>query len=229
MISRQREPRRRSVPHDRADVGVRTEAVLAVVLLEPTPTPHHEPDEGGQEHEALHAPDRRHRIARPWSGHVHRPMRSIGDEPERFACPGRDSNPHDQRSADFESAAYANSATRAGGRVSVAASAEGLDGLHDEARSGKPRSISDEDVERVIVKTLQEKPSNATHWSTRSMAAATGMPQSAVSRIWRAFGLEPYEFEDFKPEVQRLKRRGRIGDGPALKSRVVIGRVRAGW
>jgi len=57
----------------------------------------------------------------------------------------------------------------------------GFDGLHDEPRPGKPRSISDEDVERVIVKTLEEQPANATHWSTRSMAAATGMSQSAVS------------------------------------------------
>ena len=51
----------------------------------------------------------------------------------------------------------------------------GFDGLHDEPRPGKPRTISDEDVERVIVKTLEEQPANATHWSTRSMAAATGM------------------------------------------------------
>src|SRR3954447_3558425 len=67
----------------------------------------------------------------------------------------------------------------------------GLDGLHDEPRPGKPRSIRDEDVERVIVKTLEQQPANATHWSTRSMAAATGMSQSAVSRIWRAFALNP--------------------------------------
>ena len=66
----------------------------------------------------------------------------------------------------------------------------GLDGLHDEPRPGKPRSISDEDVERVIVKTLEEQSANATHWSTRSMAAATGMSQSAVSRIWRAFAAQ---------------------------------------
>jgi transposase len=66
-----------------------------------------------------------------------------------------------------------------------------LDGLHDEPRPGKPRSISDEDVERVIVKTLEEQPVNATHWSTRWMAQATGMSQTAISRIWRAFGLKP--------------------------------------
>jgi transposase len=75
---------------------------------------------------------------------------------------------------------------------------QGLDGLHDEPRPGKPRTISDEDVERVIVKTLEEKPKCATHWSTRSMASATGMSQSAVSRIWRAFGLKPHQTETFK-------------------------------
>jgi transposase len=74
----------------------------------------------------------------------------------------------------------------------------GLDGLHDEPRPGKPRSIGDDDVERVIVKTLEEQPPNATHWSTRSMAAATGMSQTAVSRIWRAFGLKPHQTEAFK-------------------------------
>jgi transposase len=74
----------------------------------------------------------------------------------------------------------------------------GFDGLHDEPRPGKPRSIGDEDVERVIVKTLEEQPLNATHWSTRSMAAATGMSQTAVSRIWRAFGLKPHQTETFK-------------------------------
>jgi transposase len=74
----------------------------------------------------------------------------------------------------------------------------GFDGLHDEPRPGKPRSITDGDVERVIVKTLEEQPKDATHWSTRSMAAATGMSQSAVSRIWRAFGLKPHQREAFK-------------------------------
>src|SRR5579862_6099319 len=74
----------------------------------------------------------------------------------------------------------------------------GLDGLHDEPRPGKPRSIRDQDVERVIVKTLEEQPAGATHWSTRSMAAATGMRQSAISRIWRAFGLKPHQTEAFK-------------------------------
>ncbi|MFI6865253.1 IS630 family transposase [Streptomyces sp. NPDC050421] len=74
----------------------------------------------------------------------------------------------------------------------------GLDGLSDEPRPGAPRKISDADVERVIVKTLEERPKNATHWSTRSMAAATGMSQSAISRIWRAFALAPHRSETFK-------------------------------
>lgn len=73
-----------------------------------------------------------------------------------------------------------------------------LDGLHDEPRPGVPRSITDEMVERVIVKTLEETPRDATHWSTRSMASATGMSQSAISRIWRAFGLKPHLTETFK-------------------------------
>src|SRR5436309_7045484 len=73
-----------------------------------------------------------------------------------------------------------------------------LDGLHDEPRPGKPRTISDQDVERVIVKTLEETPADATHWSTRSLAKATGMSQSTVSRIWRAFGLKPHVSESFR-------------------------------
>jgi transposase len=73
-----------------------------------------------------------------------------------------------------------------------------LDGLHDELRPGAPRTIGDDDVERVIVKTLEQAPPNATHWSTRSLAAATGMSQSAVSRIWRAFGLKPHLVDSFK-------------------------------
>jgi len=76
--------------------------------------------------------------------------------------------------------------------------AQRLDGLHNEPRPGAPRTISDADVERVIVQTLEKSPRDATHWSTRSMAQATGMSQSAVSRIWRAFGLKPHLAESFK-------------------------------
>ena len=73
-----------------------------------------------------------------------------------------------------------------------------LDGLSDEPRPGAPRTIGDEQVEAVIVKTLEEQPRHATHWSTRSMAAEMGMSQTAVSRIWRAFGLKPHLVEQFK-------------------------------
>ena len=73
-----------------------------------------------------------------------------------------------------------------------------LDGLHDEPRPGAPRSIGDDDVERVLVKTLETTPRDATHWSTRSMAASTGLTQSAISRIWRAFGLKPHLVDTFK-------------------------------
>jgi transposase len=90
-----------------------------------------------------------------------------------------------------EIAARLGCATQTVGRWRGRFARRGLEGLHDEPRPGKPRSVTDDDVERVIVKTLEEKPSNATHWSTRSMAAATGMSQTAISRIWRAFGLKP--------------------------------------
>jgi transposase len=73
-----------------------------------------------------------------------------------------------------------------------------LEGLSDEPRPGVPRSITDTQVEEVIVKTLEETPADATHWSTRSMARATGMSQTAVSRIWRAFGLKPHLAETWK-------------------------------
>lgn len=81
----------------------------------------------------------------------------------------------------------------------------GLDGICDEPRPGVPRKITtDAGVERVIVKTLEERPANATHWSTRSMAQATGMSQSAISRIWRAFALAPHRSETFKLSTDPL-------------------------
>src|SRR5829696_4476326 len=74
-----------------------------------------------------------------------------------------------------------------------------LEGLSDAPRPGRPRVIGDEQVEQVIAKTLEERPSTAdTQWSTRSMAAATGMSQSTVSRIWRAFGLKPHLVQTWK-------------------------------
>jgi transposase len=74
-----------------------------------------------------------------------------------------------------------------------------LEGLSDEPRPGRPRTISDERVERVITATLEQEPPNGdTHWSTRSMARSAGMSQSAVSRIWRAFGLKPHVVQTWK-------------------------------
>jgi transposase len=74
----------------------------------------------------------------------------------------------------------------------------GVDGLLDEPRPGQPRKLSDSQIERVIVRTLESKPKAATHWSTRSMAEATGLNQTAISRIWRAFSLQPHRQENFK-------------------------------
>jgi len=73
-----------------------------------------------------------------------------------------------------------------------------LDGLLDEPRPGAPRKITDAHVERVITMTLESTPQEATHWSTRSMAKTCGLSQTAVSRIWRAFALQPHRSETFK-------------------------------
>jgi transposase len=73
-----------------------------------------------------------------------------------------------------------------------------LDGLRDEPRSGAPRTIEDARIEAVIVRTLESVPPDATHWSSRGMAAASGLSVSTVQRIWRAFGLQPHRLESFK-------------------------------
>ena len=74
----------------------------------------------------------------------------------------------------------------------------GLEGLYDEPRSGAPRSVDDARIETVIVRTLESTPGNATHWSSRGMAKASGLSVSTVQRIWRAFGLQPHRIETFK-------------------------------
>ncbi len=73
-----------------------------------------------------------------------------------------------------------------------------VDGLLDEPRSGAPRAIDDARIEAVVVRTLESVPPDATHWSSRGMARASGLSVSTVQRIWRAFGLRPHRLETFK-------------------------------
>lgn len=82
--------------------------------------------------------------------------------------------------------------------------AKRMDGLHDEPRSGAPRTLSDARIEAVIVKTLESTPPGATHWSSRGMARAAGLSVSSVQRIWRAFGLQPHRSEAFKLSTDPL-------------------------
>ena len=79
-----------------------------------------------------------------------------------------------------------------------------LDGLLDEPRPGAPRKITDAKVDRIVALTLESKPKNATHWSTRSMASESGMSQSAIVRIWHAFGLKPHLQDTFKLSTDPL-------------------------
>jgi transposase len=73
-----------------------------------------------------------------------------------------------------------------------------LEGLRDARRAGAPRTIDDARIEAVVVKTLESVPKDATHWSSRGMAKASGLSTSSVQRIWRAFGLQPHRLESFK-------------------------------
>jgi transposase len=79
-----------------------------------------------------------------------------------------------------------------------------LDGLLDAPRSGAPRTIDDARVDALIAKTLESVPEAATQWSTRTMAREAGLSQTAVSRIWRAFGLQPHRQETFKLSTDPL-------------------------
>jgi transposase len=74
----------------------------------------------------------------------------------------------------------------------------GLEALYDEPRPGSPRKIDDAQIERIIVQTLESTPRGQTHWSTRELAKVTGLSHSTISRIWRAFGLQPHRVETFK-------------------------------
>lgn len=82
--------------------------------------------------------------------------------------------------------------------------AEGVIGLGDEPRPGAPREIGDEKIERVVRRTLEKTPQGATHWSSRMLAAKTGLSQSTISRIWRAFGLKPHRAEGFQLSTDPL-------------------------
>jgi transposase len=75
---------------------------------------------------------------------------------------------------------------------------KGADGLLDEPRPGTPRTILDTQVEDVVTRTLESTPPGATHWSTRSLAKATGVSPMSVHRIWQAFGLQPHRTKTFK-------------------------------
>jgi transposase len=73
-----------------------------------------------------------------------------------------------------------------------------LEGLDDEPRPGAPRKVSDAEVEQVVIQTLESTPRGETHWSTRGLAKATGLSRMTISRIWRAFGLQPHRADTFK-------------------------------
>jgi transposase len=76
--------------------------------------------------------------------------------------------------------------------------AQGVVGLGDEPRPGAPREIGDEKIEQVVRLTLEKTPKGVTHWSSRMLAAKTGLSQSTISRVWRAFGLKPHRTENFQ-------------------------------
>jgi len=75
---------------------------------------------------------------------------------------------------------------------------QGFSGLYDELRPGRPRSISDEEVAKVIHKTLKTKPKDGTHWTIRSLSKETELTRPTIHRIWRAFGLQPHRQQHFK-------------------------------
>ena len=87
---------------------------------------------------------------------------------------------------------------------------ERLDGLYDEPRPGAPRQISDEQIEQVIVRTLEETPRGETHWSSRGMAKASGLGRTTIQQIWRAFGLAAASDRD----VQAVDRPAADREGP---------------
>ena len=90
-----------------------------------------------------------------------------------------------------------------------------LDGLLDEPRPGAPRQVGDAQIERVVRLTLESTPADATHWSTRAMAKRSGLSQSTIGRIWRAFGLQPHRVEGLKLSkdplfIEKVRHRGPV-------------------
>ena len=83
-----------------------------------------------------------------------------------------------------------------------------LEGLYDEPRPGTPRKVTDAQVEKVVIQSLESTPRGQTHWSTRELAKATGLSRMTVSRIWHAFGLQPHRSETFKlsPDPQLIEK-----------------------
>jgi len=83
-----------------------------------------------------------------------------------------------------------------------------LEGLYDEPRPGAPRQISDDQIEKVVVQTLESTPRGQTHWSTRGLAKASGLSRMTISRIWHAFGLQPHRADTFKlsPDPQLIEK-----------------------
>jgi transposase len=83
-----------------------------------------------------------------------------------------------------------------------------LEGLYDEPRPGAPRKVSDDQVEKVVIQTLESTPRGQTHWSTRGLAKASGLSRMTISRIWHAFGLQPHRSDTFKlsPDPQLIEK-----------------------
>src|SRR3954471_3214739 len=83
-----------------------------------------------------------------------------------------------------------------------------LEGLYDEPRPGAPRKVGDDKIEAVVIQTLESTPRGQTHWSTRELAGASGLSRMTISRIWRAFGLQPHRAETFKlsPDPQLIEK-----------------------
>lgn len=75
---------------------------------------------------------------------------------------------------------------------------QGIEGLHDELRPGRPRSISDEQVAELLKKTINTKPTDSTHWTCRDFAAEAGVSKSTVQRVWSSFGVKPHRYRSFK-------------------------------